>query len=248
LKQLNSLVDDRTKAILVNNPSNPCGSVFSKEHMKAILEVAEKRQLPIIADEVYYEMVFPSSGKQFYSFGRVSVNVPVLVVGGIAKRYLVPGWRLGWIQIHDRNGLLAEVRDGLTRLATLILGPNTLVQGVLPQMLKNTPEEFYHETVSKLEANATILADTLGQVPGLKVVKPSGAMYVMLGIDISKFKDIKSDLEFVQKLLAEESVLVLPGSIFQMPNFVRLVLCPTQEKLRCACSRLASFCHNHATC
>lgn len=63
LEQLSSLVDERTKVILVNNPSNPCGSVFSREHIKAILEIAEKHQLPIISDEVYYDMVFPSSGE-----------------------------------------------------------------------------------------------------------------------------------------------------------------------------------------
>jgi tyrosine aminotransferase len=62
LEQMSSLVDERTKVILVNNPSNPCGSVFSREHIAAILEIAEKHQLPIISDEVYYDMVFPSSG------------------------------------------------------------------------------------------------------------------------------------------------------------------------------------------
>lgn len=246
LEQLSSLVDERTKVILVNNPSNPCGSVFSREHIKAILEIAEKHQLPIISDEVYYDMVFPSSGKQFESFGRVSEDVPVLVVGGIAKRYLVPGWRVGWIQIHDRNGLLEEVRQGLNRLTTLILGPNTLVQGVLPQMLHNTPEEFYQHSLSQLEANAQLLVEQLANVPGLKVIKPSGAMYVMMGIEVEKFEDIKDDVDFTQKLLAEEYVLVLPGTIFQIPNYVRLVICPTLDKLRLVCERLVSFSARHA--
>ncbi len=82
-------------------------------------------------------------GKTFYSFGQVSESVPVVVVGGIAKRYLVPGWRLGWIQIHDRNNILHEVRQGMYKLTTLILGPNTLMQAILPEILLNTPEEFY---------------------------------------------------------------------------------------------------------
>jgi tyrosine aminotransferase len=88
--------------------------------------------------------------------------------------------RVGWIQVHDRHGLLAEVRQGLNRLTTLILGPNTLVQGVLPQMLHNTPEEFYQHSLSQLEANANLLVERLARVPGINVIKPSGAMYVMV--------------------------------------------------------------------
>lgn len=245
LDKMRSIIDDRTRAILVNSPSNPCGSVFSLEHMEEILQVAQHDQIPIISDEVYYEMVFPSSGKKFYSFGRVSKDVPVLVVGGIAKRYLVPGWRVGWVQIHDRNNVFEEVRQGLFKLATLILGPNTLVQGVLPQMLLHTPQQFYEENLRKLEINANLLIEELAPVQGLKVIKPSGAMYVMLQIEVDKFKDVKDDLEFAQKLLDEELVFVLPGSIFLLPNFVRLVICPTPEKLHELCDRLANFCKKH---
>lgn len=72
------------------------------------------------------------------------------------------------------------MRFGLNRLTTLILGPNTLVQGVLPQMLHNTPDDFYEHSVRQLEANANLLVEKLSKVPGIKVIKPSGAMYVMV--------------------------------------------------------------------
>ena len=99
-------IDSNTVAIVVVNPSNPCGSVYSKQHLLDILAVAERHFLPIIGDEVYSEMVF--KGQQFYSIASLSKNVPILSCGGIGKKYLVPGWRLGWILIHDKNEILKK--------------------------------------------------------------------------------------------------------------------------------------------
>uniref|UniRef100_A0A1B0CWQ2 Tyrosine aminotransferase n=1 Tax=Lutzomyia longipalpis TaxID=7200 RepID=A0A1B0CWQ2_LUTLO len=103
LLHLESLIDENTAALIVINPSNPCGSVFSKSHLQQIIKLAEKYYLPIIADEIYEHMVFP--GKVFHSVSSLSKNVPVLSCGGLTKRFLVPGWRMGWITIHDRHNL-----------------------------------------------------------------------------------------------------------------------------------------------
>ena len=108
LKDLDEQVDSRTRAILISNPSNPCGSVYSKAHLINVLAVAEKHGLPIIADEIYWDMVF--SGEKFIPLASVSINVPIISVGAISKRYLVPGWRLGWIMLFDRHQQLTNVR------------------------------------------------------------------------------------------------------------------------------------------
>lgn len=108
LNYMEQLIDNDTCAIVINNPSNPCGSVFSKEHIYEILKIAEKHFLPIIADEIYEHMVFP--GTKYYSFSSLSKNVPILSCGGLTKRFIVPGWRLGWIVIHDRNNAFHDVR------------------------------------------------------------------------------------------------------------------------------------------
>jgi tyrosine aminotransferase len=108
LEHLESLIDGNTAGILVNNPSNPCGSVYSKEHLQAILKLAEKHHVPIVADEIYGDIVF--KGSEFHSMASLTSTVPILAVGGIAKAFVVPGWRVGWILIHDRNNLFREVR------------------------------------------------------------------------------------------------------------------------------------------
>ena len=104
LKHLESLIEPgKTKAILINNPSNPCGSVFDRDHLLDILKIAEKYYLPIIADEIYEHFVFQGAKKDYIPVASLTRTVPVLSCGGLTKRWLVPGWRLGWITIHDRN-------------------------------------------------------------------------------------------------------------------------------------------------
>lgn len=108
LDQLTTAIDENTAAIVLTNPSNPCGSVFTRAHILDILAIAERHRVPIIADEIYEHFVFP--GVEYCSISSLSKNVPVLSCGGLTKRFLVPGWRVGWIVIHDRNDIFAGVR------------------------------------------------------------------------------------------------------------------------------------------
>ena len=109
LGHMESLIDENTAAIIINSPSNPCGSVFSIKHLKDILAIAERHKVPIIADEIYENFVFP--GETYVPIASLTTTVPVLSCSGLTKRFLVPGWRLGWIVIYDKNNVFAaEVR------------------------------------------------------------------------------------------------------------------------------------------
>lgn len=151
LAQMESLIDSKTAAILVNNPSNPCGSVFSREHLKKIVDIAERNYVPIIADEIYEHFVFP--GSEHVAVSSLAENVPVLSCGGLTKRFLVPGWRMGWIVIHDRNGVLGEVSTGIRNLSTRILGSNTIIQGAIPDILEHTPQCFFDDIIDILHVS-----------------------------------------------------------------------------------------------
>eukprot|EP01006_Ploeotia_vitrea_P059791 TRINITY_DN74790_c0_g1_i1.p1 TRINITY_DN74790_c0_g1~~TRINITY_DN74790_c0_g1_i1.p1 ORF type:complete len:421 (+),score=228.41 TRINITY_DN74790_c0_g1_i1:64-1326(+) len=237
------LVDSRTKAILINNPSNPCGSVFSKQHIVDIVAFAEKHGLPIIADEIYADMVF--SGNTFHSINSLSDRVPVLTLGGLAKQFLVPGWRVGWVEIHDRQEQFKRIKPALMSMSQLILGANSLVQAAVPHLLEKTPASYFTDLNATLEKHAMFCADALSKVDGLRVVVPQGAMYVMVGVDTDKFGDIADDVEFSQKLLDEEYVFVLPGSCFQAPNFFRIVFCAPLDVLEDAVKRMTAFAARH---
>lgn len=120
-EHMESLIDANTRAIMINNPSNPCGSVFSKQTVLKVIDIARRYQLPIISDEIYSGMVFDDN-HPFYSMAELSADVPVLILSGLAKQYLVPGWRVGWIVIHDPLNTMIFVLDGLRKLSTLLLG------------------------------------------------------------------------------------------------------------------------------
>ena len=261
LTHLESIINDeininqhRIGAILVNNPSNPCGSVYSQEHLINILHIAEKYKIPIIADEIYGGLVFPSSGKEFYPMANLTTTVPILSCGGIAKEFLVPGWRVGWVCIYDPLSVFQDIRKGLFALSQLILGANSLIISALPAILTPIPdsddaislENFHLDTIEQLEDNAKLCVEHIRKIPGLDVIIPSGAMYLMFSINFTQFKDITNDIEFAQKLLSEENVFVLPGTAFNIPGYCRIVFCAPSDKLEDAFTRMNEFCIRHS--
>jgi tyrosine aminotransferase len=239
-------------ALLVNNPSNPCGSVFSREHLAAVLEVAERHALPVIADEIYENLVFAPAA--FVPMASLCPAVPVLAAGGIAKEMLVPGWRVGWVVVHDTpGGHMREVRRGLFALSQLVLGANSLMLAALPAVIAPARgsadeaelAEFSRATVAQLAGNAAFSAERLGAVPGLSVVVPQGAMYLMVGLDAARF-GVRDDVEFSQLLLARTNVFVLPGECFRCAGFVRIVFCAPRALLAEAYDRIEGFCRERA--
>lgn len=244
LRHLESLIDENTAAIVVNNPSNPCGSVFSREHLQQILKLAERYRKPIIADEIYDKFVF--SHVPFEALSSLSNVVPILTCGGISKTCLIPGLRLGWIIIHDPLGIFdSSVRSGLNRLTQRLMGPNSLVQGALSDILSTVPESFYARTMDFIHRNAKLCYDRLQQVEGLDPYMPKGSMYLMVRFDPKSYPDIDGDLDFTSKLMNEESVLVLPGKCFDFPNYLRLCLTVPTNLMKEAIDRISDFCERH---
>ncbi|KAL8603959.1 hypothetical protein ACOMHN_039003 [Nucella lapillus] len=243
LEHLTSLIDDNTAALVVNNPSNPCGSVYSKEHLQATLQIAHTHKVPIIADEIYEHFVF--EGSTYHPMASLTTTVPILSCGGLTKRFLVPGWRMGWIVVYDRNNVFSEVRRGLLSLSQRILGPNTLVQAALPDILNNIPQEFFRTTLQYIQKNAEGFYQRFCKIPGLKPVMPQGAMYLMVGIKMANFPEFQSDVQFTEGMVTEQSVFCLPASCFQCPNFFRVVLTVPAEKVDEACDRIEQFCRDH---
>ncbi|XP_052747624.1 tyrosine aminotransferase [Galleria mellonella] len=246
LEDLESQIDDDTAAIVVINPSNPCGSVYRKEHLCDIINIASRNHIPIIADEIYEHFVF--SGHEFVAMSALSQDVPILTCGGLTKRFLVPGWRMGWLIVHDRHNILGkEIVKGLHNVASKILGPCTLIQRALPSILKNTPQSFFDEVVLFIENQAKLAYEELRRVPGLRPIMPQGAMYMMIEIKMSMFPKFENELKFVERMVSEQSVFCLPGKCFCYPNYMRIVLTVPEDILREACQRISLFCKENIT-
>lgn len=197
---------------IINNPSNPCGSVYSKDHLRACKRMAAKYHLIIIADEIYEDLVFPPN--VYHPMATLDPPIPLLTCSGLAKRFLVPGWRVGWILIHDPtpNQAMSAIRGALIDLAGLILGANSIMQASLPLIFERVPQSFHQRINDYVANNATLLYDHLQDIAGLQVIKPQGALYMMLGIAMEQF-DLVDDVEVCQQLISEESLICLPGSV-----------------------------------
>ena len=109
----------------------------------------------------------------YVPIASLTTTVPVLSCGGLTKRFLVPGWRMGWIIIYDKQNVFAqEIRKGLLCMSQRIIGSNTLIQGALPTILQNTPKSFFEETIQIIKSNADLAFQKLKEVPGLMPVMP----------------------------------------------------------------------------
>lgn len=256
-----ALVDQRTVALVVNNPSNPCGAVYAREHLAQLVAFAERHRLIIVADEIYRGLTFDdaaTAGAYSPPIASLAPRVPVLTVDGLAKRYLVPGWRVGWVLVYEpapERGELDAVRRALEHLSTLILGPNSLVQAALPTILRSVPRGWLEGVREALARGAKFTHERLSRVPALALpCAPRGTMYALVrlrargagnGCDDGEEEE-EDDLEFVRRLMEEESVLVLPGSCFGAPRgYFRVTFCAPLDKLSEAYQRIAAFCKRH---
>ncbi|VDL69495.1 unnamed protein product [Nippostrongylus brasiliensis] len=242
LEYMESLIDERTRAVIINNPGNPTGIVFPKEHLEDILKLASRYQLVIIADEIYGDLTY--DGAVFHPLATLSPKVPIITCDGIAKRWMVPGWRLGWLIVHDRFRVLSEVRKGLVALSQKIVGPCALVQGALPKILLETPEEYFEYNRQVISKNANAVCRVLKGVKGVHCLKPHGAMYMMISIDKTIYGD---DVQFASSLIQEESVYCLPGAAFSSPGWIRLVITHGEEMTEEAAMRIREFCERRRT-
>lgn len=221
LLHLESQIDDNTALIILNNPSNPCGSVYDENQLKAFLSIARRYQIPVLSDEVYEQLVFP--GKKFVSIASLESGVPSLICGGLAKRFLVPGWRVGWIAIHDPINALGDIRKALSSLSQRVIGCNTVIQGALPKILLETPQSFHDDLVNTLSENAKVAHDAIQEIPGLVPYMPDGAMYMMVKIELERFPQFVTTLDLIRSLMEEESVFCLPGDVSIAYTFYLIV-------------------------
>ena len=243
LSDLERKITDRTKLIVMINPNNPTGSVYSKAEIVKILELAAAHDIPVAADEIYDRIIYDD---KFTSVASLAKDVPLIGLNGFSKAYLMTGWRLGYIYVQDHEGRLAEVWDGIQRLSRVRLCPSTPAQAAGVEALRG-PQDHIREMVTKLEDRRDFSLRKISEIPGLTAAKPNGAFYLFPKISTIG-SAWKSDEQFVTELLKETGVLVVHGSGFD-PSFVkdhfRAVFLPQESILEEAFNAIGNFMRRH---
>ncbi|XP_031255337.1 probable aminotransferase TAT2 [Pistacia vera] len=247
LDAVEALADENTLALVIINPGNPCGNVYSYQHLQKIAETARKLGIMVIADEVYAHLSFGNN--PFVPMGVFGSIAPVFTLGSISKRWIVPGWRLGWIVTSDPNGIFQKlgIVDSIKDSLNISSDPATFIQGAVPQILENTKEDFFSKTLDILRETADICYDRIKEIPCITCPnKPDGSMFLMVKLNTSLLEDISDDMEFALKLSKEESVIVLPGIAVGMKNWLRVTFAIEPTALEDGLGRIKAFYNRHA--
>ncbi|RLI13784.1 alanine aminotransferase, partial [Candidatus Bathyarchaeota archaeon] len=193
---LRSKVSERTKLIVLINPNNPCGAVYDEKTVRAILDVAGEHGLLVASDEIYDRIVFEG---RFRSTASLAKDVPVVGLNGFSKVYLMTGWRLGYLYFHGPEGVLAELKEAVLRLARVRLCPNTPVQVAAVEALRG-PQDHVREMVEKLRERRDLAYKRLSEIEGISTARPEGAFYIFPRVEgIGSIW--KTDKDFVLELL-----------------------------------------------
>ncbi len=237
--ELRSKISPRTKALVIINPNNPTGAVYSKETLEAMLNVAREYKLVVIADEVYHKLLF--DGKHIPMGSLAGTDLPVITMESLSKNYLAPGWRLGWMTMTN-SAVMPDLKAAIRKLADARLCAPMSPQHVIKTAM-TLPTSYLDAPMKRLREQRDITFESINKIKGMRCNKPEGAFYAMAQVDLEN-GDLGTDEEFVLGLLREKGVLFVHGSGFgtaPKDGFFRIVFLPNAETLRDVYTRLAEF-------
>lgn len=234
-------VTPKTKGIVVINPNNPTGALYSKEILEQIVEVARRNDLILFADEIYDRLVM--EGEEHIALASLSPDLLTLCFNGLSKSHKVAGYRVGWLCLAGDKSRAKGYIEGLNLLSTMRLCSNVPAQSIIQTALGGTQsgDALLHPG-GRLYEQREFIYDALNAIPGITAVKPKAAFYIFPKIDTKKF-NITDDVKFSLDLLRSKKILVTCGTGFNWkePDHFRVVFLPEVRVLETAMESLADF-------
>ena len=238
--QIEAAITDKTKCLMINNPSNPTGMIYSKDELKSIAEVCVKHDLYILADEIYYKLIY--DGIEFTSIASLGDEVKerCLLINGVSKSYAMTGWRIGYCAANKQ---LAKIMSNYLSHSTG--APSTISQWAAVEAI-NGPQQSCEEMRKAFEERRDYIVQRMNSIPGVSCIKPNGAFYVMMNIEklIGRTlggKLITNDDDFAVAFLESAYVATVPCSGFGMKNFIRWSYAASMDNIKEALDRLEKF-------
>ncbi|WP_024443878.1 MULTISPECIES: pyridoxal phosphate-dependent aminotransferase [unclassified Mycobacterium] len=241
IADIESKITERTKALVVINPNNPTGAVYSREVLSQIAELARKHQLLLLADEIYDKILYDDA--EHTSLATLAPDLLCLTFNGLSKAYRVAGYRSGWLAITGPKEHATSFLEGINLLANMRLCPNVPAQHAIQVALGG------HQSIDdlvlpggRLLEQRDVAWSKLNEIPGVTCVKPRGALYAFPRLDPEVYP-IDSDEQLVLDLLLQEKILVTQGTGFNWPapDHLRIVTLPWARDLSSAIERLGNF-------
>jgi alanine-synthesizing transaminase len=236
IDDIKSKINDKTKAIILINPNNPTGSLYTQESLLQIIDLALENDLVIFADEIYDKLLF--DGKEHVSIASLNKDVSCITFGGLSKNYMVPGFRIGWGMVSGRKEVLADYIEAMNKILRARLSANHPEQYGIKPSLEGEQSNLI-EAKKKLTLRRNMTVEMLNAIPGISCVKPEGAFYAFPQLHMNQ-----PDNHFVAELIKETGVVVVPGSGFgQVPGtqHVRVVFLPNEQILEKAYNAIGDF-------
>ena len=239
-QELDEAITDNTKCVLFNSPSNPTGMMYTREELRALADVCIARDVYIIADEIYYKLVY--DGREFVSVAALGEDVKerTILINGVSKSYAMTGWRIGYSLAPEH---ITKVMSNYVSHSTA--APSTLSQWAAVEALTG-PQDTVETMRQAFEARRNYMVDRVNSMELVSCLKPEGAFYIMMNIRKvfgKRCGDVVIDScdTFASQLLEKGLVAVVPGSGFDAPDYVRWSYATSLENIKEGMDRLEKF-------
>ncbi len=230
VENLEKAINDKTKAIILNTPNNPTGTVYTDDELKKIAEIAVKKDIFIISDEIYEKLIYEGSHVSIASLGE-DIKKLTIIINGMSKAYAMTGWRIGYLAAKKE---IAKIITNLQSHATS--NPNTIAQYASIEAIKGYQEPI-EEMVKAFDERRKYMVERINQINDLSCTMPKGAFYVMVNISKLIGKNINGyqihdSMDLAEYLLDNAKVAVIPGSGFGVDNYIRISYATSLENIK----------------
>ncbi|RKD27187.1 aspartate aminotransferase [Caminicella sporogenes DSM 14501] len=235
-ESLLNAINNKTKAIILNSPNNPTGTVYTKEELKEIAEIAVKHNIFVISDEIYEKLIYEGNHISIASLGN-EIKKLTIVINGMSKAYAMTGWRIGYLAADSE---IAKIVTNIQSHATS--NPNTIAQYASIEALKGDQSPI-KEMTNAFNERRKYMVDKINSIDKLSCRMPEGAFYVMvniskiIGTTINGF-EINSSMDFAEYLLDTAKVAVIPGAGFGLDNYIRLSYATSLDNIKEGLNRI----------
>ena len=229
-------ISEKTRLIIVNNPNNPTGSLYSEKALREILDIAAEHNIPVASDEIHDALVYEGEFKSLASIAPD--DIPVIGLNGFSKTYLATGWRLGYIYLKGPEGFVESMGKNILKGQMARLSATTPLQYAVAKALLEEPKHL-EEFRRRLNERRLFMLKRISEIDGLRAVgRPRAAFYIFPKLEVGM-----GDEEFTRRLLLEEKVFVVYGSGFgpSGKGHIRLVFLPPREVIEEALERIERF-------